>query len=191
MATKAATPSLPVTKGNPDSGAIFSPDEVHRYTLWRRLADNLATNPDAPPILFVLLNPSTATHEVSDPTVTRCINYAKLWGHGRITVVNIFAVRETDPRNMKAASDPIGPENDRYIRQEAEAVASAKGGRIICAWGAHGEFLGRGRQMTELLQGIDIPLHCLALTKAGHPKHPLYLKASLKPMHFMPSANAD
>jgi hypothetical protein len=181
-----ASPDGIVSKGNNTAGAIFSPDEVHRYTLWRRLSDNLKNNPDAPPILFVLLNPSTATHEVSDPTVTRCINYAKTWGHGRITVVNIFAVRETDPRNMKASKDPIGPHNDHYIHAEAENVAKADAGRIICAWGAHGEFLDRGQRVATLLQDIDAPLHCLALTKAGHPKHPLYLRADLKPMRFTP-----
>lgn len=124
--------------------------------------------------MFIGLNPSTADEIKNDPTVTRCINYAKQWDYGGMIMANIFAYRATDPKVMKAAVDPVGPDNDEWL------LKLVKGADLIVAvWGNHGEFMDRGRAVLVLLERIT--LHCLALNKTGHPKHPLYCSSSLEP----------
>jgi hypothetical protein len=123
--------------------------------------------------MFVGLNPSTADEVDNDPTVTRCINYAQNWGYGGLIMSNLFAWRDTDPRAMKAAQEPIGPENDTWL-----ARLAAEAGLVVAAWGVDGRHRGRGDQVARLLAG---QLHYLKLTKDGHPSHPLYLKKTLKP----------
>ncbi len=149
-----------------DSGALFSPDRVHRYTLWR------IWDKEKPYAAFVGLNPSTADETKNDPTVTRCINYAHDWGFGGLVMLNIFAFRSTDPKNLYSCKDPIGPENSFYIQK-----VSKEAGLTVAAWGNHGIFLSRGREALSLLTKP----HCLKLNKSGCPSHPLYLKKNLKP----------
>ncbi len=132
---------------------------------------------EKPVMAFIGLNPSTADEVEDDPTITRCINYAKKWGYGGLFMLNIFAYRATDPKDMKAAPDPVGVDNDAYILRVAD-----KAGLIVAAWGNHGGYLERGREVCQLL--ADRKIHCLGITKAGMPKHPLYLKADLKPVLY-------
>lgn len=145
------------------TSAIISDCEAYRY----RLAREWDSGPRA---VFVMLNPSTADATQDDPTIRRCISFAKREGCGSLDVVNLFAFRATSPADMKSAADPVGPENDRHIM---DAFDNADG-PIICAWGAHGAYRGRDREVAHL---IDAPLQCFGLTKAGAPKHPLYLPA--------------
>jgi hypothetical protein len=133
--------------------------------------------------VFIMLNPSTATADVSDPTVRRCEGFARAWGHDSLVVLNIFAFRSTDPKALYAEPDPVGPENDSYIGRYAKH-AVAKGGVIVCAWGAHGKHLDRGD--TVLGKLMKYGPHYLKTNKGGHPSHPLYLKASLKPTPYVP-----
>lgn len=149
------------------SGACFSPDRVYRYVLWR------AWDASRPPIAVVGLNPSTADETENDPTVRRCIGYAKREGAGGLVMLNLFAFRATDPQVMRGAEDPVGPDNDAFLR-----CATARTQVVLCAWGAHGAFNGRGRQVEQLLQQFDRPLVCLGRTKEGLPKHPLYIAAA-------------
>ncbi len=148
------------------SGAEFSPDRIHRYSLWR------IWNEEKEYAAFVGLNPSTADEYKNDPTVRRCINYAKDWGYGGFYMLNIFGFRSTDPKNLYKADDPVGPDNDHHIQK-----ISSGAGITIAAWGNHGAFLDRGRETVKLLTEP----HCLKLTKAGCPGHPLYLRKDLKP----------
>lgn len=147
-------------------GAQFSDCRTWRYALWRtwRASDGY--------VMFVGLNPSTADENNDDPTVRRCINFAKAWGYGGIYMLNLFAFRATDPREMKAAEDPIGPWNDSHLRAFHGAAR-----RTIACWGVHGAFLERGDLVASMLGGI----YCLGVTKDGHPKHPLYLRADTEP----------
>ena len=148
--------------------ATFSPCRTWRYSLWRRWAPGDYA-------MFIGLNPSTADETQDDPTVRRCIRYAQSWGYGALYMTNIFAFRATDPRVMKRFDDPIGPKNDTaLIRLSADA------GIVIAAWGTHGEHLGRVDAVRRFLHRM----HVLKLTKGGHPCHPLYLKADLKPQHW-------
>lgn len=157
-------------KDDSHSTALYSPCERYRYAL-SRVWDN-----DQAKINFVMLNPSTATEVQNDPTVERCEQRARKLGYGAFCVTNIFAWRDTDPRKMRAAADPIGPLNDSYIVQSAQWAD-----RIVAAWGTHGEHLGRGMDVEKLLKFEGFPLYHLGLSKAGHPKHPLYLPYAQQP----------
>ncbi|QOJ19522.1 MAG: DUF1643 domain-containing protein [Gammaproteobacteria bacterium] len=148
---------------------IFSPCRNYRYTLYREWA------PGDKVVMFVGLNPSTADEVQNDPTVRRCINYAKGWGYDGMYMANIFAFRATDPAVMKAHHEPVGRENDHYLQQMAQSSSV-----IVAAWGTHGAHLGRGDEVKKLIRG----LHCLRLTKDGHPGHPLYLPKNLMPVKF-------
>lgn len=158
-------------KGDAASTAIYSPCERYRYSLTR------VWDPAGDKALFVMLNPSTATEVQNDPTVERCERRARALGFGSFRVTNIFAWRDTDPRKMRAAADPVGPENDRAIVEGAHWAD-----RVICAWGTHGAHLDRGARVEGLLRQTGLPLFTLGLTKEGHPKHPLYIGYAHQPV---------
>jgi len=158
------------TKGDAPSTAVYSDCENYRYSL-NRVWDGAGRH-----VHFVMLNPSTATEVQNDPTVERCERRARTLGYGSFTVTNIFAWRDTDPRGMKAAADPIGPHNDAAILAASETADT-----IIAAWGTHGAHLGRGAVVEQLLRTLGKPLHHLGLSKAGHPKHPLYIAYAQQP----------
>jgi hypothetical protein len=143
----------------PNKGAEFSDDRVYRYTLWREWGNKT--------VAFIGLNPSTADENIDDPTIRRCINFAKSWGFGRMVMLNLFAFRATDPRDMKACQEPIGPENDKTL----EGV-SYSSDLVVCAWGVHGAHIDRGDEVTGMLLRRGIELHCLGRTTKGYPKHP-------------------
>ncbi len=159
------------TKDNAPSSAVYSPCELYRYSLTRTW-DAMGAR-----VNFLMLNPSTATEVQNDPTVERCERRARALGFGSFRVTNIFAFRATDPQVMRDAYDPIGPENDTAI---LEAVHWA--GRVICAWGIHGAHLQRGPEVFHMLKNREVPLFHLGLSKAGHPRHPLYISYSVKPV---------
>lgn len=156
-----------------DSGAKFSDDRKYRYTLWREWDKSKGT------AVFIGLNPSTADETEDDPTVIRCINYAKMWGYGKMYMLNIFGFRATDPKVMKAEEWPVGLRNDKHLVDICSKVDL-----VVCAWGVNGKHRGRGDQVATLLECWDIPMTCLTVTKAGHPGHPLYLSGQLKPQLF-------
>lgn len=147
------------------SAAEFSDCRRYRYSLTR------VWDASRPTVVFVGLNPSTADETVDDPTIRRCINFAKQWKYGGLIVVNLFAFRATDPSVLKRADDPIGPQNDKAIRHHC---ATAK--RVIAAWGVHGSFLNRDADVFSL---FTRPF-CLGVTKHGAPKHPLYLPSATR-----------
>lgn len=119
------------------------------------------------------LNPSTADENLDDPTIRRCINFAKDWGYGGMYMGNIFAYRSTDPKNLKKVDDPIGEDNDKWLIDLQDTCDL-----VVLAWGTNGTLMDRNEQVIEM---FETP-HCLALSKDGHPKHPLYLKKDLKPI---------
>lgn len=125
--------------------------------------------------MIIGLNPSTADETSDDPTVRRCIAFARAWGFDALCMTNLFAYRATDPHDMKQATEPIGEENDATLRTMAR-----RAGVVVAAWGTHGTHLGRDRAVRAALSS----LHCLRLTKHGSPAHPLYLPASLRPQRW-------
>jgi hypothetical protein len=144
--------------------ATFSVDRTYRYHLHRGWGDG-------PSCVFLMLNPSTADAFVLDPTVTRCVRFAKRWGAGSLTVLNIFALRSTDPRGLYSHPDPVGPANDAVIREHTTGA-----GLVIAAWGVHGAHLDRAAAVARALAAAGVNLQCLGVTKDGHPRHPLYVK---------------
>jgi hypothetical protein len=156
-------------KGDAESRAVYSDCERFRYRLERVWGPGRR-------LLFVMLNPSTATEVQNDPTVERCERRARALGAGGFAVANIFGFRATDPRVMRAAVDPVGPENDAAILALAGAAD-----QVLCAWGVHGAHLGRGAAVEALLRGQGMHLFHLGLTQAGAPKHPLYIGYATQP----------
>lgn len=151
-----------------EGGATFSDNRVYRYLLWRVLDHH----PAARKIAWLMLNPSTADEQQDDPTIRRCLGFSEAWGFGHVTIVNIFALRSTDPDALYHHMDPIGPENDAQIIKTVGEVE-----QVVCAWGRNGRLRQRGASVRRLLHGIDATAKavCLGTTKEGHPKHPLYL----------------
>lgn len=152
-------------------GATFSSCGRYRYTLTRRWATGKLY------ACFVMLNPSTADASENDPTVRRCIDYATRWGYGGLVVVNIFAWRSTDPDALEGVDDPVGPENDAAILDAAKGADM-----VIAAWGVASKLApARSRVVLDLFDARGVVPLALAYTKAGHPRHPLYLRADLIP----------
>ena len=160
---------MPTTDGPVRRYAVLSRDGRYRYAL-RRVWDERARA-----VLFVGLNPSTADQRVDDPTIRRCMAFARDWGFGQLLVANLFAFRTSSPARLFGATEPIGPANDRWIRRLARDARVT-----IVAWGNHGAFRARDAKVLELL---DAP-HCLAINKSGQPKHPLYVETSARPRPF-------
>jgi hypothetical protein len=156
------------------STAVYSNCELYRYSLTRSW-DNSAKK-----VLFIMLNPSTATEIQNDPTVERCERRAKALGYGAFKVCNIFAYRSTDPKIMRLQKDPIGPENDKIIIKSANWSNN-----IICAWGTNGSHLNRGKKIEALLRVKNFTLTHLGLSKDGHPKHPLYISYKVSPENWI------
>ena len=146
--------------------AVMSACGAYRYLLRRHWGSG-------PTIGFVMLNPSTADADVDDPTIRRCLALARAWGAGTLEVGNLFALRATDPRKLREASDPVGPENDTALVDLARRAHT-----LVAAWGTHGVLHSRDSWVRSLL--VDFDLRHLGLTKNGAPKHPLYLRADTK-----------
>lgn len=144
---------------------LYSCDLAYRYAFGRWWGDvDLATTS-----VWVLLNPATGdTERRPRPTLGRCIARSRDLGAAGVLVVNLFAFRQTDPRTLRSADDPVGPANDEILREFTRKCA-----RTIVAWGSHGALRGRSREVGSLLTA---PL-CLGTTKHGEPRHPLYVPA--------------
>ena len=148
-------------------GAIISACSKYRYSLWRIWNTNIGY------VIFIGLNPSTADAREDDPTIRRCIGFAKNWGFGGIYMLNLFAFRATSPKELKKADNPIGPRNNKFL------IGHIKhNGLNIACWGVQGSFMNREKTVIGLLGRNN--LSCLGLTQTGHPKHPLYLKKDTK-----------
>ena len=152
--------------------AEFCDDRTYRYLLGRRVGDSRRR------LLFIMLNPGTADESHNDPTIRRCIGFAERWKFGMMEVANLFAFRTSYVAELRRAEDPIGPGNDLWI-----SCALASADRVVLAWGNHGSYMGRSRQVMRTVVEATQPYH-LGLNKTGEPKHPLYLPASTIPAPF-------
>jgi len=151
-----------------ETGAHFSGCRRYRYALWRKWQTT------GPMLMLIGLNPSTADAERNDPTIRRCIGFARDWGFDGVWVVNLFAWRATHPADLKAAAEPVGPRNDVWLRKIARRCD-----RIAAAWGNHGRFLDRSARVRAM---FGDRLEIIRLTAEGEPAHPLYLPKALRPV---------
>jgi hypothetical protein len=145
--------------------ATLSADGVFRYTLGRRWSDGPRR------VVFLMLNPSTADANIDDPTIRKCVGFAKRWGYDALTVVNLFAFRATKPADLKRCGFQVGPENLFHITRSAEEAE-----RVVLAWGANANphDIWAARVVSEL-QRACVKLSCLGLCGNGSPRHPLML----------------
>lgn len=159
----------PKVKPRYDKLAAISECGRFRYSLWRGWSD-------APPCCFIMLNPSTADGEQDDPTIRRCVSFAQRWGCGELYVMNLFALRATDPKELLKHADRVGPDNDSWLKQDHQFKYT------VAAWGVHGELDHRADAVVKLLEGRAI--YCLGITKDGHPRHPLYVRGDQPLMEY-------
>jgi hypothetical protein len=157
---------------------LYSADMVFRYVFGRWWGDaDLATS-----AVWVLLNPATGdTEQRHRPTLQRCISWSRAAGYTGLVIVNLFAFRDTNPQNLRAVVDPVGPVNDEVLR-----VITKAGAQTIAAWGGHGRLRGRSAQVGPLL---DSPM-CLGVTRRGEPRHPLYIPADTPLVPWLPLRTA-
>lgn len=153
------------------SVAVFSDDLVYRYVLRREWGEPDRAHHDV--LTWIMLNPSTADAERNDPTLTRCQSFSRAWGWPGFAVVNLYALRSTDPRALRGHPDPVGPANRTFLHRAALGPA-------VVAWGTHG-----GAWAREWASGMFplrgfVPL-CLGITKDGSPLHPLYVPGATQP----------
>lgn len=149
--------------------AILSEDRKYRYVLSRIWDER------KPKVMIIGLNPSTADETEDDPTLGRCVDFADSWGYGGVYMLNLFAFRATKPKDMFNASEPIGEENDTYLKNYANKVD-----KIVCAWGNDGKYQGRSSEIRNNFNN----LFYLKMNQTGEPAHPLYLKSELTPQKF-------
>lgn len=154
---------------------------MYRYLLSRTFHNK--ANRNAPRILWIMLNPSTADETNDDATIVRCIDFSRRWGYGGLDVVNLLAIRATRPADILAEPDPIGPDNNEVIERCFDKCTEA-----VAAWGASRPKYAAAAVESQIefvcrrapLYGVS--LMCLGKTKAGHPGHPLYIKRKAVPI---------
>ena len=152
------------------SRALYSPCLSYRYLLERRWGEGA-------PVLWVMLNPSTADEVRNDPTIERCERRTRAMGAGAMAIANLYAFRATRPADLFRAADPVGPATDAVL-----AGAAAGAAVTVCGWGIHGAKGGRGGTVEALLRRAGIRPRHLGLTKDGHPRHPLYVAYAVAPV---------
>ncbi len=156
----------PTLFGCIEKTALVSSCQRYRHRLGRHWNRSLGT------VLFVGLNPSTADARVDDPTIRRCVSFAKSWGHGGLVMCNLFDWRATDPKQLPPSNIAVSDKNDAVLRT---CVAEAK--IVIAAWGKVPWATKRIREVFQTVFSEEKRWHCLGLTKDGiYPRHPLYMK---------------
>lgn len=156
--------------GDVQRDAAISTDGLYRYRLTRSWGEGK-------PVNFLMLNPSTADASVDDPTIRRCIGFAKQWGYPGLIVTNLFAFRATDPRGLFRTDEPTGGEEN----DEAILEAALESSIVVAAWGAHPKARERARLVVNMLRKQVGPVYCIATTVSGSPVHPLYQPREFKP----------
>lgn len=153
---------------------------TYRFSLWREWAGGAGT------CCFVMLNPSTADGTLDDPTVRRCVRYARDWGYSRLEVRNLYPLRATDPAELLSHPDPRGG-----LPGGVHLLKALWADLVVCGWGAfafpdrlYAQHACLVREFAGFAAREGVSLKCLGLTKDGHPKHPLYLKADARPLDF-------
>ena len=160
------------------SDARLSGDSLYRYRLWR------VWDESKPRLCFIMLNPSTADAFQDDATIRVCKGRAIRMGYGGLDVVNLFALRSTNPVELYTHPAPISHPQEPQ-RSSDELIAAATGaGFVICAWGRHGAYRDRGRNVLLDLKGRGIKTHAIKINGDGSPAHPLRISYDVQPVGF-------
>ena len=160
--------------------AVISDCGLYRYKLSRSWGNGRH-------LTFIMLNPSTADALADDPTIRRCIGFAKREGMDGIHVLNLFAFRATKPERMHDAFDPAGPENHRYL-DDAIGFSIYANRPIVCAWGSHWMAKDAGQSLIDRMHINGAQPICLGFTKNWAPRHPLYVKGDAELVSILPNA---
>lgn len=155
---------------------------AYRYHLSREVSDQ-----GRGCIAWVMLNPSTADDTLDDQTIRRIRFYSACAGYARLEVVNLFAVRATDPSELPNFADPVGPLNDEAIfgtLANADAVAVAWGS--TCPRRVLHVARARRQKVLNLCRDLGLPVLCLGVTKDGQPRHPSRLGDGVALQPFRP-----
>jgi len=155
---------------NYENKCEFSPDQKYRYYLQRNFKKNAKNL-----LVFIMLNPSTANEQYNDPTVERCQNHALNKNYDGMIILNIFAYRTTNPKQLLQTKNPIGEKNNQTIINTIK-----KHQNIICAWGNHGKILNRSNEIKKILKKHRKKTQAFEITKQNEPKHPLYIPYNKK-----------
>ena len=160
--------------------ANFSDDRRYRWSLSRGMNPSLFI-PEKP-VLFCGYNPSVANASDNDPTIRKEIGFTRRMMGTVLIKVNLFAGVATDPDWLGELDDPVGDENDDWIRAAVEYVTRSNG-ILIAAWGTpkgpmeiREAFVCRALKVKGMANWL-----CLRMTKHGHPEHPLYLPGASMP----------
>lgn len=129
-------------------------------------------------VLWVMLNPSTANADEDDATIRMCIGFTELWGFARLRVVNLFAFRATDPKELRS-DDILHSDNIEALLRET----FAKHDRVVFAWGG-GIKYAEPKWVADYVARLFSEAVCLGHNKDGTPKHPLYLKYETQPIPY-------
>lgn len=159
--------------GDVGKAARISDCGQYRYWLTRLWAEDDS-------LLFVMLNPSTADASVDDPTIRRCMGFARREEFGGVSVVNLYAYRATNPKALLSVDDAVGPENDSYLRMIL-MEQTRRGHPVVAAWGANAD-ADRAAEVLNLVPGVN--WRCLGTTKSGAPRHPLYVHGEQPLMRY-------
>jgi len=149
-------------------GAEFSEDRKYRFALWRTWGHT-----DKGKVMFIGLNPSTANEQLNDPTIKRCINFAKSWGYGGMFMLNLYAYVSTDPKKL-VLDENILKNNENLLEY------SKKSDIVVFAWGC---FKSHKKRMKEV-ESMFPDAYCINKSKDGFPCHPLFQKGDLKPIRY-------
>ena len=158
-------------------GAVISLCNKYRYSLSR---DTGLLNPEKGSAFFVMLNPSTADRFTDDPTIRRCMGFAKTWDCSGLVVGNLYGLRTTDPKALWKSDGPIGIMNNYWLRQMMSEMKD-----VICAWGNNAK-PDRVEAFVKIAHEANAELWCLGINKNGNPKHPLYIKAEQELIKWEP-----
>lgn len=170
----------------PTSGATISKCGRFRYVLWRAWGEQEGGGFPARAANFIMLNPSTADATADDPTIRRCVGFARSWGMDGLFVTNLYPLRATDPSELWKAEDRLGeflPRAGEPVNEQAILAYASISQVVVCAWGSHAK-PDRAARVLTILANVKIRTHCLGLTKDGHPRHPLYLGRNTKLREF-------
>lgn len=162
----------------------FSQSRQYRYSLIHRLEDETPLLPGdvlsqtkGPRIVaWIGLNPSTADENKLDPTLRRVKSFSQAWGYDGFVMLNLFAWRDKNPKEMMKVRDPVGPENDAQIVRHLNELNID---RVVVGWGTFGGYLSRVEKVMKLLQTTKAEIVCLGINGNGSPKHPLYIRGDV------------